>query len=118
MGAATVLPILDWAFREASVQHKNARNSSGETPTLLCAYASPSGEDALQCLMAFEAAGANLALGDSRGVNTPMRLARYQGNGPWLPWCFEKAGVDPGALCAKGRTAADYLALYGTEESD
>merc|ERR1719235_939865 len=108
MGAAAIHGLLHWALIEARVQHKNSRNSSGDTPALLCAYASPSGDDAFHCLKIFEAAGANLALGDARGINVPMRLARYHGEGTWLTWCFEQAGVDPGALCARGLTVGAY----------
>lgn len=117
-GAAVAEPLLTWALREAGLQHVDLRNSDGETPPLLCAYASPSGGDALRCLRLFEAAGANLALGNKKGMNVPMTLARYHGDGPWLGWCFSQAGVDAGTLCIRKRTAADYLLLHGTEESD
>jgi len=117
-GAAVALPLINWALSEAHVQHKDQRNNDGDTPALLCAYASPSGEEALHCLEVFEAAGANLALGNARGINVAMMLARHHGDGPWLAWCQEKAGVEPGALCARGRTLADYLSRYGTEESE
>jgi len=118
LGAAVVAPLVAWALQEGKVLHKDARNQDGDTPALLCAYSSPSGDDALRCLELLEAAGANLSLGNSKGINTAMALARYQGDGPWLGWCHSKAGVEPNALCARGRTVAQYLALYGAEESD
>lgn len=117
-GATVVEPLLAWALGEAQVGHAGVRNSDGDTPPMLCAYASPSGGDALRCLRLFEKSGANLALGSAKGVNVPMTLARYHGDGMWLGWCFSQAGVDQNAVCMKGRTAADYLQLYGAEESD
>merc|ERR1711884_492736 len=58
LGSAVTEPILAWALGDAGVQHFDVRNSDGDTPPLLCAYASPSGADALRCLRLFEKAGA------------------------------------------------------------
>jgi hypothetical protein len=117
-GAAVTEPLLAWALDEAQVRHLDLRNSEGDTPALLCAYASPSGGDALRCLRLLAQAGANLSLGSAKGINVPMMLARYHGDGPWLRWCFSKAGCEASAVCMKKRTAADYIALHGLEESD
>lgn len=118
LGAATVEPLVTWALSEAQVKHVDLRNSEGETPAQLCAYASPSGGDALRGLRLLEQAGANFALGNAKGVNVPMMLARYHGDGPWIRWCFSQAGVDDKAVCVKRRTVADYLELHGAEESE
>lgn len=118
LGADIVVPLVTWALDEARVQHKSQRNQDGDTPALLCSYDSPSGADALRCLELFEKANANLSLGSAKGMNVAMALARYQGDGPWLSWCFTKAGVDPDAICGKARTTTDYLALHGKEESE
>jgi len=117
-GAEVARPLLAWALSEALVRHMDQRNSDGDTPALLCAYGSPTGHDALSCLQLFEAAGADLALVGRGGVNLAMMLARYQGDGPWLGWCYSQAGVDPQDTCAKRRTVVDYIALHGQDESD
>mmetsp|Transcript_81051 Transcript_81051/g.229510 ORF Transcript_81051/g.229510 Transcript_81051/m.229510 type:complete len:331 (-) Transcript_81051:88-1080(-) len=117
-GADAIVPLVQWALMEANVQHKDLRNHDGWTPAALCASHSPSGADALRGLELLEAAGANLSLGNAKGMNAAMALARYQGDGPWLEWCYTKAGVEPSARCARGRTVADYLKLYGEPDSE
>lgn len=117
-GATAVAPLLEWALDEVGLRHFDSRNSDGDTPSMLCAYASPSGQDALRSLRLFETAGANLALGSKKGMNVAMLLARYHGDGLWLNWCASQAGVDPRATCARRRTVEDYVALYGQEESE
>lgn len=117
-GAVAALPLLSWALNEAEVKHFEVRNRDGDTPPLLCAYCCPSGSDALQCLRLFEAAGANFSLGSAKGMNVAMMLARHHGDGLWLNWCFSQAGVDPDQVCSRRRTAADYVSLHGTAESE
>eukprot|EP00933_Yihiella_yeosuensis_P072604 TRINITY_DN81043_c0_g1_i1.p1 TRINITY_DN81043_c0_g1~~TRINITY_DN81043_c0_g1_i1.p1 ORF type:complete len:354 (+),score=67.39 TRINITY_DN81043_c0_g1_i1:96-1157(+) len=112
LGFASLEALLRFLLEEVGVRHYDHRNRDGDTPVLLCSYQAPSGGDALRCLKLFEAAGANLALGNAKGANAPMFLARYHGDGPWLSWCSQVAGVEPSARCVKGRTVADYIALY------
>eukprot|EP00929_Paragymnodinium_shiwhaense_P062651 TRINITY_DN31288_c0_g1_i1.p1 TRINITY_DN31288_c0_g1~~TRINITY_DN31288_c0_g1_i1.p1 ORF type:complete len:346 (-),score=46.76 TRINITY_DN31288_c0_g1_i1:354-1334(-) len=118
LGFSVFAPVVEWALSVAQVQHANTRNGDGDTPAMICAYDAPTGDDAWAGLRLFEAAGANLAVGNAKGMNVVMVLARYQGDGPWLSWCQDNAGVKDSALCVKGRTVADYLALHGHPESD
>eukprot|EP00927_Polykrikos_kofoidii_P072273 TRINITY_DN68408_c0_g1_i1.p1 TRINITY_DN68408_c0_g1~~TRINITY_DN68408_c0_g1_i1.p1 ORF type:complete len:385 (+),score=62.66 TRINITY_DN68408_c0_g1_i1:167-1156(+) len=114
-GADVVLPLVSWLLQDGGISQKNARNRDWNTPGLLSASESPSGEDALRCLQAFEAAGVNLAIGNKEGMNVAMVLAYYHGDGPWIAWCENVAGISPIAVCAKRKTVSDYLALHLTE---
>jgi len=117
-GADVVLPLLNWAFNEARVTHCNLRNRAGWTPALLCAENAASGDDAFRCLQVLEANLADLALGNAKGANVPMIVAKEHGDGPWIEWCFTQGGVDRSAVCGKGQTVADYLVRHDIEESD
>eukprot|EP00928_Gymnodinium_smaydae_P064753 TRINITY_DN48018_c0_g1_i1.p1 TRINITY_DN48018_c0_g1~~TRINITY_DN48018_c0_g1_i1.p1 ORF type:complete len:355 (-),score=65.51 TRINITY_DN48018_c0_g1_i1:322-1341(-) len=118
LGFNVIEPLLVWALHDASLQHVDHRNFDSDTPALLCAYNSPTGEDALRGLQLMDAAGSTLTRANRKGMNVAMALARYQGAGPWLGWCQSVARIDPKALDTKNRSIADHLQLFGVESDD